>query len=196
MKLDTLFIATGNKHKLVEIRDALAPFSVVVKALPGNGVMPEETGASFAANAKSKAQYGFSLTGLPTLADDSGLEVAALGGAPGVFSARYAGADAADGANNAKLLAALAGVANRRAVFRCAMALVTGPTIIEAEGLCAGVILESPKGNGGFGYDPLFFLPQFNKTMAELPLWQKNQVSHRSQALANLLAALKNRGLV
>lgn len=196
MKLDAITVATGNEHKIREIRSLLAPYGLNVQGLPKNGRLPAETGASFQANAKIKAEYGFLLTGLPALADDSGLEVDALGGAPGIFSARYAGEDAGDAANNKKLLRELKFIGNRRASFRCAIALVLADTTITVEGACSGVILENPRGDGGFGYDPLFYLPKLRKTMAELPGPQKNEISHRGLALRKLVAVLKERGLI
>jgi len=158
--------------------------------------MPAETGGEFRENARIKAQYGFELTGLPTLADDSGLEVDALKGAPGVHSARYAGEGAGDAANNQKLLLALEGVQNRRARFRCSMVLVMEDMTIEADGTCEGIILDGPRGRGGFGYDPLFWLPDLGKTMAEISPREKNKISHRGRALVNLVLALKARGLL
>nr|MBO2469859.1 non-canonical purine NTP pyrophosphatase [Bacillota bacterium] len=134
---------------------------------------------------------------LPALADDSGLEVDALGGEPGVYSARYAGEGASDAANNAKLLAALEGVPaeKRTARYRCVLALaVPGMATVTVEGVCEGLIAEQPRGTGGFGYDPLFYLPGRGKTMAELRPEEKNAISHRGQALRRLKALLVERG--
>ena len=155
--------------------------------------MPEvvEDADTFAGNATKKAREVSAATGLPALADDSGLEVDALGGAPGVYSARYAGDAHDDAANNAKLLAALAGVpAERRtARFRAVLALadVRGPLgatgAITADGACEGVILDAPRGTGGFGYDPLFFAPELGMTFAEAGTGTKSQLSHRARAM-------------
>lgn len=196
MKLEKIAVATGNVHKIAEIRSLLSPFGLSVTGLPACGEMPAETGSEFRENARIKALYGFELTGLPTLADDSGLEVYALQGAPGVRSARYAGEGAGDAANNKKLLQALEGIGNRRARFRCSIVLVMEDMIIEADGTCEGQILDAPRGKGGFGYDPLFWLPELRKTMAEISSLEKNQISHRGRAMANLVTALKARGLL
>jgi len=154
----------------------------------------EEDGETFAANARKKAQTVARLTGRLTLADDSGLEVAALDGAPGVRSARYAGEAADDAANNRKLLAALAGVprSGRRGAFVCAMALCAPDGDCRFfSGRLEGLIVEEPRGDGGFGYDPLFLVPEYGKTLAELPLEIKNRISHRGQALRQALEALR-----
>ena len=196
MKLDTITFATGNVHKLKEIRTLLDPYGLLIRGLPDTAVLPPEIGSSFLINAEIKARYGYEITGLPTLADDSGLEVEALGGAPGVHSARYAGKDAGDDANNEKLLQALAGISKRRARFCCAMVLVLGDEAIGTEGVCDGLILDSPRGLGGFGYDPLFFLPELNKTMAEALPAEKNSVSHRARAIAKMVGILRTRGLL
>jgi XTP/dITP diphosphohydrolase len=187
-----LVIATGNAGKLREFRSLLAglPF-----ALTSSGELeltsPEETGATFLANALLKARHAASLSGSPAIADDSGLEVDALGGAPGIFSARYAGAAADDAANNAKLLRALAPIPReqRRARYRCALVFVgseADPAPLIAEADWQGFILDVPRGSGGFGYDPYFWLPDLKKTAAELPPAQKNRLSHRGRALRAL----------
>lgn len=196
MKLEVITVATSNEHKVREISSLLASFGLTIKGLVRGGKLPEETGMSFLANAKIKANYGFLRSGIPTLADDSGLEVDALMGAPGIFSARYAGEGAGDTANNEKLLGELKGVSNRKAKFRCAIVLVLPHMSIEVEGICRGIILEKPRGEGGFGYDPLFYLPEYQKTMAELPQWQKNKISHRGRALQHLVDVLQERGLI
>jgi len=195
VKLKALCAATSNPNKIREIRCLLSKFRVEVSGLPPGTQMPAETGTDFRENARIKALFGFKLTGMATLADDSGLEVEVLNGAPGVHSARYAGGGG-DAANNEKLLMALKGAENRRARFRCSMILVAKDTIIEAEGSCDGVILDSPRGSGGFGYDPLFWIPELGKTTAELTAEEKNRVSHRGRALANLVAQLRCRGLL
>lgn len=196
MKLNKIAVATGNEHKIAEIRSLLSPFGLTVTGLPSGVEMPAETGSEFRENAKIKALYGFELTGLPTLADDSGLEVETLQGAPGVRSARYAGEGAGDAANNKKLLQALEGSGNRRARFRCSIVLVMEDMILEADGTCEGQILDAPRGKGGFGYDPLFWLPELGKSMAEISPQEKNQISHRGRAMANLVTVLKARGLL
>jgi XTP/dITP diphosphohydrolase len=197
--LRQLIIATGNAGKLREFREALAdlPFDVVSQS--ALGVTPaEETGTSFLANALLKARHAAATTGAAALADDSGLEVDALGGAPGIHSARYAGALADDAANNAKLIAALAGLPmrERRARYRCVLVFVEGPhdpQPLTAEGVWAGYLLESARGAGGFGYDPYFWLPELDLSAAELTLEEKNRRSHRGAALRALRLQLAAR---
>ena len=197
--LKRLVVATGNEGKLREIRSLLAglPFEVIAQSTLG--VSPaEEIGSSFLANALVKARHAAGATGEAALADDSGLEVDALGGAPGILSARYAGAQADDAANNSKLIAALAGVpaAERRARYRCVVVYVEGPFDVApqwAEGVWEGLIVDAPRGAGGFGYDPHFWLPDLEATAAELPPEEKNRRSHRGQALAALGAQLAAR---
>ena len=193
-----LVFATRNAGKLVELRLLLPELEVIdlgEAARRTGREIPEviEDRSSFAGNAIKKACETSAATGLPALADDSGLEVEALGGAPGVFSARYAGPGATAAANNAKLLSALGGVRpeRRRARFRAFLALadVTGPLgdeVISASGTCEGLILEAPRGTGGFGYDPLFYLPDRDQTMAELGAELKGEVSHRARAMASI----------
>jgi XTP/dITP diphosphohydrolase len=146
-----------------------------------------ETGTSFDENAYIKASATARMLGLPALADDSGLVVDALDGAPGIHSARYAGPDATDRDNCAKLMAAMAGQQQRQAAFHCviSIAVPTGPALTY-EGRCQGLIDAAPAGSNGFGYDPLFFYPPLNKTFAQLSREEKNQVSHRGQALREL----------
>jgi XTP/dITP diphosphohydrolase len=181
--------ATRNRGKLVELRELLP--GVEVRSLDDIHV-PDvvEDADTFAGNASKKAREVSQATGLPALADDSGLEVDALGGAPGVYSARYAGAGHDDAANNTKLLAALAGVPaeKRTGRFRSVLALadVTGPLgneVITADGTCEGVILDAPRGTGGFGYDPLFYSPELGMTFAEAGVGPKNDLSHRARAM-------------
>jgi len=193
-----LLIATGNAGKLKEIRRLLEGFSVEVLGLDAVAGAPAvtEDGESFEANALKKAKALADFTGLATLADDSGLEVEALGGAPGIHSARYAGERATDADNNRKLLCALEGLAlkDRGAAFRCAMALcLPGEAPRFFSGEIRGIILEQERGEGGFGYDPLFLVPEYGRTMAELPLDVKNRISHRGQALRQLVAYLEGR---
>ncbi len=190
-----LVVATGNPGKLREFRQLLAGVAAEVVPQAELGVpSPEETEATFVGNALLKARQAARLTGCPALADDSGLEVDALGGAPGVYSARYAGDGADDHANNARLLAALQGVPDpRRARYRAVIVLVRAaadPAPLIAEGTWEGRIGHAPRGRGGFGYDPLFLVGDGDLTAAELDPAEKNRVSHRAIALAALLAAL------
>jgi non-canonical purine NTP pyrophosphatase, rdgB/HAM1 family len=190
-----IVIATRNRGKVAEIAAALAALPVEVLALDAFPAVPEaeESGDTFAANAVLKATHYALHTGKPCLADDSGLEVDALHGEPGVYSARYAGPGAGDAACNAKLLAALIGVPadGRTARFRCVLAYVDPDgTLLTAEGTCEGIILDQLRGTGGFGYDPLFLLPGADKTLAEMTMTEKNTVSHRGQALRNMATTL------
>lgn len=191
-----LVIASGNPGKLREFRALLGdlPFDVLAQGDLGV-IAPEETGSSFFENALLKARHAAETTGAAAIADDSGLEVAALAGAPGIHSARYAGAGATDAANNAKLLAALAGIpaCSRRARYRCALVFVSGPADaapLSAFGVWEGAILEAPRGSGGFGYDPYFWLPELKVTAAELEPAEKNTIGHRGLALRALRAQL------
>ena len=181
-----LLIATRNRHKLEEIRAIL---NLPGLELIGADEMPglpevEEDAPTFEGNAIKKARTLAQASGCWTLADDSGLEVEALGGAPGVISARYAGSEASTPANNAKLLRELAGVTDRGARFRCVLALCAPDgRSWTVEGLCEGRMLESPRGANGFGYDPLFMPEGHSQTFAELPASVKNGMSHRGRAL-------------
>jgi XTP/dITP diphosphohydrolase len=194
-----LIVATGNPGKLQEFRALLADMPFDLRSLGEMGIAaPEENGASFLENALLKARHAAAaaaLHGAPAgcaaIADDSGLEVDALAGAPGIFSARFAGAGADDASNNAKLLGALAGIPaeKRRARYRCALVFVAGaedaaPVI--AEGTWEGWILEAPRGSGGFGYDPYFWLPDLGLTAAQLDPKEKNRLSHRGMAMRDL----------
>jgi XTP/dITP diphosphohydrolase len=186
-----LILATGNAGKLREFRALLAgmPFEPVAQADLGIAP-PQETGSSFLANALLKGRHAAAAAGCAAIADDSGLEVDALGGAPGVYSARYAGLEADDAANNAKLMAALANTpaAARGARYRCVLAFIDAATQTElwAEGVWEGVILDAPRGSAGFGYDPYFWLPELKLTAAELDPRDKNRRSHRGMALRAL----------
>ena len=192
-----ILLASNNPGKIREIESILAGHDLQVipqSALAIGDV--DETGQTFIENALIKARHAAGLANLPAIADDSGLEVDALGGAPGVYSARYAGPGATDDANNAKLLAALAGVpmAQRTARFRCVMAFVRhadDPHPIIAQGDWSGVILEQATGQGGFGYDPLFFVPERGCASAELDPAEKNRLSHRGKALRALAHGLR-----
>lgn len=195
MKVEEIVVATANPGKLREIKDALQGMAIEIVSLMDLPPMPplEEDGKSFQENALKKARVVAERTGRLTIADDSGLEVDCLQGKPGVRSARFAGERATDAENNRKLLQLLQGVpsSQRGATFCCVIAVVT-PQGKEkwVEGLCRGVIGDTERGREGFGYDPLFLLPEFGKTLAELPLEVKNKVSHRGRALAALQEAL------
>lgn len=184
-----LVLATRNEGKTEEIRALLAEFPVEIKNLSDFGPTPtiEEDGETFEDNAVKKARFIAKILGFPALADDSGLIVEALGDAPGVRSARYAGERATDAENNAKLLGALENAENRNAAFTCVIAIAVpwGPALIY-EGRCEGVITEKQIGSKGFGYDPVFYYPPLKKTFAQLSTVEKNQVSHRGQALRQL----------
>lgn len=195
-----LVFATRNRGKLAELRQLLQDVDVIdidEAARRIGHAIPDviEDADTFVGNAAKKAREVADATGLPALADDSGLEVDALGGAPGVYSARYAGVEGehADAANNAKLLAALADVPpdRRTARFRASLALadVRGPLgadVITADGVCEGMILDAPRGSGGFGYDPLFLFPELGQTFAELGVGTKGDLSHRARAMRTI----------
>lgn len=190
-----IVVATGNQGKLKEISQVLSPLGFVVKGQKEFDIpSPEETGLSFVENAILKARHTARLTGRAALADDSGLEVDALAGQPGIYSARYAGVDGDDAANNEKLLQALADVpeAQRSARFQCVMVYMRhaeDPTPLICQGTWEGRIALAPSGSNGFGYDPLFYVPEQNCAAAELPPEIKNKLSHRGQALKKLVAA-------
>jgi len=184
-----ILIATNNPHKLAEYQAILGDGPWHLLSLKEVGIASEvdETGHTYADNARLKATAAARLSGLLTLADDSGLEVDALGGAPGIRSARYAGEGASGSARIERLLQALAGVPadRRQARFVCVIVLATGSQVYEPfVGECHGVIVDSPRGQFGFGYDPVFYLPDYGCTMAELPPAIKNQISHRARAVA------------
>jgi XTP/dITP diphosphohydrolase len=193
-----VIVATNNRGKLREYRELLAADGVELLAadavVPGWSVV--EDGETFAANARRKAVDLAARAALPALGDDSGLEVAALGGRPGVHSARFAGDHATDADNTALLLHELRDVADERrdAAFRCALALVfPDGTLVEADGRCDGWIARAPRGAGGFGYDPVFIDPASGRSFAELPADVKNGLSHRRRALDALRRALRPR---
>lgn len=188
----TVVLASGNRGKLEELQQLLGDSVSVSFASEMGVVLPEETGVTFAENATLKAEASFAQTGHISLADDSGLEVDALDGRPGVYSARFAGPDASDQDNNDMLLAALESVpeGNRTARFRSAIAIqVDAKTILLFEGSCEGRIGFEPTGTGGFGYDPLFCLPN-GRTMAELQPDEKNSISHRGEAMRKAIPVL------
>ncbi len=191
-----LLVATGNAGKLRELQALLDRFTLVRPVDVGLALEVVEDRPDFEGNARKKAEAYAAASGLATLADDSGLEVDALGGAPGVHSARYAGAEGPgkDAANNAKLLGALQGVTNRRARFRCVLVAVhpDGSPWAQAEGRCEGRIGDALRGEGGFGYDPLFWPDDApDRTMAELTRDEKNALSHRGRATRTLAEALR-----
>jgi XTP/dITP diphosphohydrolase len=190
-----LVIASNNPGKLREFQAMLAPFGIEVVTQEQLGISEaEEPHCTFVENALAKARHVSKLSGLPALADDSGICVAALGGAPGVWSARYAGEPKSDTRNNEKLLQEMRGVADRRAHYYCILVLVrheNDPQPLIAEGEWHGEIAQDERGDGGFGYDPLFWLPQFGKMSAQLKPEEKALISHRAQAMAILLQKLK-----
>ncbi len=194
--MSRVVLASSNRGKLGEFSALLAGTGLRVVSQGELGVPDaEETGLSFVENAILKARNAARHTGLPAIADDSGIEVDALNGAPGIYSARYAGTDAGDGANVAKLLRELADVpAERRSArFRCLIVHLRhalDPTPLICQGTWEGRILFEPRGTNGFGYDPVFFVPTHGCASAELPPEIKNRLSHRGQAMACLLAAL------
>jgi XTP/dITP diphosphohydrolase len=183
-----LLIATNNAGKVREIKAILGEFYDELVSLKDIGLELNvvEDGDTFEENAVKKAREAARAAGCDALADDSGLCVAALDGAPGVYSARYAGEHATDEENNAKLLAALKGVENRHAKFVSVVALASGDTVTTVRGEVEGVIAHAPSGSGGFGYDPLFFVPELGQTFAEIPADLKNTLSHRARALTAL----------
>ncbi len=190
-----LVLASNNAGKLREFRRLLAPLGIQVVAQAELGVAEaDEPHVSFIENALAKARHACARTGLPSLADDSGICVTALGGAPGVRSARYAGEPSSDARNNAALVTALAGVADRRAHYRCVLVLAQradDPEPLIAEGTWHGRIIDTPRGDGGFGYDPHFEDLATGLTGAELPLATKNELSHRGHAMRALIAQLR-----
>ena len=194
-----LLIASTNKGKIKEVKAQLKEFDFEIVGLDSYPQLMniKEDGNSFKENALKKARVSAKETSLLTLADDSGLEVDYLDGRPGIYSARYAGEDASDEENNKKLLEELKEVKkeDRTARFRCVMALVDPENEFNetVDGSCEGIILEESKGENGFGYDPLFYVKSKNKAMAELPAEEKNQISHRAQALKKMKKVFKQR---
>ena len=188
-----IVLASGNKGKLREFNQVLGDLGVEVLPQSAFDVPDaEETGLSFVENAILKARHACQLTGLPSLADDSGLEVDALNGAPGIYSARFSGAGATDSDNNAKLLQLLEGISPeaRSARFRCILVFMRhaeDPTPLICQGTWEGQILPQPQGDNGFGYDPLFLVPGLDIASAQLPPEQKNRLSHRGQAVQQLI---------
>jgi XTP/dITP diphosphohydrolase len=189
-----LVLASNNGKKMQELNALLAPLGFEVIPQGQLGIAEaEEPHCTFVENALAKARHAARASGLPALADDSGLCVDALGGAPGVYSARYGGEPKSDARNNERLLAELGGKADRRARFVSVIVFVRhadDPQPVIAEGEWHGEILESPRGDSGFGYDPLFFVAEYGQSAAELDAVTKNRLSHRGQAMARLIARL------
>ncbi|MEQ5127429.1 RdgB/HAM1 family non-canonical purine NTP pyrophosphatase [Providencia alcalifaciens] len=196
--MQKVVLATGNPGKVNELADLLREFGMDIVAQTSLGVeSAEETGLTFIENAILKARHAAAQTGLPAIADDSGISVDALGGAPGIYSARYAGEDATDQQNLDKLLDAMKNVPDdqRQAQFNCVLVYLRhaeDPTPLVFHGRWHGVLTREAKGQGGFGYDPIFYIPELGCTSAELTKAEKQAVSHRGKALAMMLDALKN----
>lgn len=189
----SLVLATRNEGKVKEFRELVSGVAIEIKSLKDFGPVPEvlEDGKTFEDNAYKKAHFTAKILGYPALADDSGLVVDALGGEPGVYSARYAGEGVTDKENNLKLLTAMEGNENRKAAFETVLAIAVpgGPALIY-EGRCEGEILHEIKGENGFGYDPLFYYPEFKKTFAQMTPEEKNSISHRGKAMAELISEI------
>ena len=187
-----LVIATHNKGKVEEFKVLLTELNVAVKSLDDFPPIeePEETGRTFAANARLKATYYAKQTGAVCIADDSGLEVQALDGAPGVRSARYAGPKATDEENNELLLNTMKFQVRRNCRYRAALCVAQpdGKVLYETDGVCDGMLLHAPLGEGGFGYDPLFWSTELHKGMGEATMQEKNKISHRGKAIRKLVA--------
>jgi len=197
--LDRVVLATSNQGKLRDFQFLFAETGIVLELPAAYGVEldVEETGTTFEANALLKARAIHEATGRPTLADDSGLAVDALGGAPGVISARYAGEPCDDHANNRKLIAALEGITDRSAAFVCVLALVLPDgTEVVTHGRCTGTIVDEERGTNGFGYDAVFFRPDLGCTFGQASPAEKNARSHRAAAVRALLAELRSRHLI
>ncbi|WP_312412581.1 XTP/dITP diphosphatase [Pseudescherichia sp.] len=196
--MQKVVLATGNAGKVRELASLLNDFGLDVVAQTELGVeSADETGLTFIENAIIKARHAAQVTGLPAIADDSGLAVDALGGAPGIYSARFAGVDASDQQNLEKLLVELQDVpdSERQAQFHCVLVYMRhadDPTPLVCHGCWQGTIARAPAGSGGFGYDPIFVVPEAGKTAAELTADEKRAASHRGQALKLLLEALRN----
>lgn len=192
-----LIIASNNAHKIKEIKQILGGIFSEVISMKDAGINHEtiEDGKTFLENAAKKASELSEISNSFAIADDSGISVDALDGAPGIYSARFCGRHGDDDANNALLLEKLNGITDRKAHYTCAIALCTpSGDLYSAEGYLYGEILSSPRGNNGFGYDPLFFVPQKNQTVAELSSEEKNKISHRANALLKLVDVLKSNG--
>lgn len=192
-----ILAATSNKHKVEEFRNAFAPINEKIRIITLDDIppfsMPEENGSSFEENAMIKARGASAFADMPAFADDSGLEVAALDGAPGIYSARYAGMGASDSDRIAKLLEVMEGESNRRARFVCSIALAyRGADVKTFQGIVNGEIIRQPRGSHGFGYDPVFVPDGFDRSFGELGAEVKEKISHRAQALEKMVAFIKN----
>jgi len=188
-----IVLATGNKNKVKEFKRLLENTPITIKCLSDYGPLPEavEDGETFDDNAYKKSLHYAKVLGVPCLADDSGLVVEALDGRPGVYSARYAGENATDEKNCDKLLRELEGKTDRSAHFQCVLSLATpGGPALTWEGRCDGEITEERHGNSGFGYDPVFYYPEFSQTFAEISMDKKSTVSHRGRAMAEFAAEI------
>ncbi len=187
--VNIIVLATSNKNKVKEFKEMVKDFPVEIRSVADFGPIPEavEDGDTFDENAYKKAYHTAKILGLPAIADDSGLVVEALSGAPGVYSARYAGVDVTDKENCQKLLREMKGESNRKAAFQCVLSIAvpSGPALTY-EGSCEGVITEEEQGESGFGYDPVFFFEEYQKTFAMCTMEEKNRVSHRGKAMAEL----------
>lgn len=184
-----LIISSNNKNKINEIKKLLSSLDINVLSLSDINFNEEilETGSTFSQNSYIKAKTIFDKYHMPVIADDSGLEVEALGGKPGVYSHRYAGEDCNDTANNLKLIEELNGVLNRNANYTCDICYINKDGQVKhSTGKCYGIICNNPKGENGFGYDPYFYIESLGKTMAELDMDEKNKISHRAKALNQL----------
>ena len=202
MRGQRVVLATGNPGKLRQFSELLDASGLALVRQSDFGIEPPpETGSTFLENSLLKARNAARLTGLPAIADDSGIEVDALGGRPGLFSARYAGEGASDDQNLRKMLVEMENVApvKRTARYRSIIVFLVSaddPAPLIGEGVWEGAIATTPRGTGGFGYDPLFWIPRLGKTMAELELEQKNRISHRAAAFRALAAAMRARSLI
>lgn len=187
--LKILVLATTNKNKIREFEEITKDFDIEIRSLSDFGPIPQaiEDGETFDENAYKKAHHVAKVLGLPAIADDSGLVVEALDGAPGVYSARYAGESASDDDNVTQLLAEMQGKTNRKAYFQCVLSIAvpSGPALTY-EARCEGRIIDKRRGEGGFGYDPVFYYEDLQRTFAELTIAEKNRVSHRGKALVDL----------
>ncbi|MEE4312544.1 MAG: XTP/dITP diphosphatase [candidate division KSB1 bacterium] len=197
MKEKKLILATNNQHKVVEMKALLNDLGYQIYTLKDYPDIPEviEDGQTLEENAAKKAATINRATGLMSLADDTGLEVECLEGAPGVYSSRFSGENATYAENNHKLLSMLKGIPwnKRKARFRCVMSIVENDKMVSLEGVCYGFILEELRGDNGFGYDPLFYVPEFDKSFAEMPLSVKNEISHRARALQKVRRHFENK---
>ena len=195
--MQTLLLATRNRDKVREIAAKLAHLDIEVKSFLDFPHLPEvvEDGETLEANALKKAKVGFQAAGIPTLADDTGLQVAALNGAPGVYSSRFAGKDATYADNRRKLLKEMENIPDnlRQAAFRTVVTIYDEKGFEQVEGLCEGVIIRSERGEGGFGYDPVFLVPSCGQTFAEMSLDLKNRISHRGKAIDKAIEVIKQR---